>query len=74
MWLLKVSKREPSRKSQTVPDPDHSADENRHITIGLSDRNRLSMVAHTDRGDIIRIISARELTRRERKAYEEENS
>ena len=57
----------------TVPDPDHSNDEDRYITIGWSDRHRLLMVSHTDRGDRIRIISARELTKAERKEYEEEN-
>ncbi len=55
----------------TVPDPDHSDDENRYITIGLSNRLRLLMVAHTERGDKIRVISARELTKTERKEYEE---
>ncbi len=58
----------------TVPDPDHSTEEERFITVGWSNRRRLLIVAHTDRGDRIRIISARELTPRERKAYEEENS
>ena len=57
----------------TVPDPDHSNDEDRYITIGWSDRRRLLMISHTDRGDRIRIISARELTKVERKEYEEEN-
>jgi len=57
----------------TVPDPDHSDDEDRHITLGWSNRRRLLMVSHTDRGDRIRIISARELTKAERKEYEEEN-
>ena len=57
----------------TVPDPDHSEDEERFITIGWSNRRKLLMVSHTDRNDRIRIISARELTRNERKAYEEEN-
>ena len=56
----------------TVPDPDHSDDENRYITVGWSNRRRLLIVSHTDRGDKIRIISARELTPRERKTYEEE--
>jgi hypothetical protein len=58
--------------SMTVPDPDHSTDEDRYITIGLSDKRRLLLVAHTERKDRIRIISARELTRAERQAYEEE--
>ena len=56
----------------TVPDPDHSAGEDRYITVGMSDRPRLVMVAHTERGERIRIINARELTRGERKVYEEE--
>ncbi len=56
----------------TVPDPDHSTDENRYITIGLSDKRRILLIAHTERKDRIRIISARELTRAERQAYEEE--
>ncbi len=56
--------------STTVPDPDHSLDEDRAITVGLSHRGRLLMVAHTERGDRIRIISARELTRTERAQYE----
>ncbi len=57
----------------TVPDPDHSNDEDRYITIGWSKRRRLLMVSHTDRGNRIRIISARELTNAEQKEYEEEN-
>jgi uncharacterized DUF497 family protein len=57
----------------TVPDPDHTIEEDRYITIGWSDRRRLLMVSHTDRGNRIRIISARELTKAERKEYEEEN-
>jgi hypothetical protein len=58
----------------TVPDPDHSDEEDRFITIGWSNRGRLLMISHTDRGDRIRIISARELTPRERKDYEKENN
>jgi len=57
----------------TVPDPDHSIDEERYITVGRSNRGRLLMIAHTDRNDKTRIISARELTPRERKDYEENN-
>lgn len=55
----------------TVPDPDHSDEEDRYITVGWSARRRLLIVSHTDREDKIRIISARELTRTERKEYEE---
>jgi uncharacterized protein len=56
--------------SITIHDPDHSGDEDRYITIGASITGRLLMVAHTDRGDRTRIISVRELTRKERNAYE----
>ena len=56
----------------TVPDPDHSLAEDRYITVAMSSRGRLVIVAHTERGERIRIISAGELTRAERKAYEEE--
>jgi uncharacterized protein len=56
----------------TIPDPDHSDQEDRFITIGSSNHQRLLMVAHTDRGDRIRIISDRELTKAEQKEYEEE--
>jgi uncharacterized DUF497 family protein len=60
--------------STTVPDPDHSTEEERYIIVGTSHRGRLVMVAHTEQGDRIRIISARELTRRERRQYEEGNT
>jgi len=58
--------------SITIYDPDHSDQEDRYITIGTSGAGRFLIVAHTDRGDRTRIISARELTRKERKAYEKE--
>ena len=58
--------------SITCYDPDHSKEEDRFLTVGLSTSGRVLMVAHTDRGDRIRIISARELTRVERETYEEE--
>jgi uncharacterized DUF497 family protein len=57
--------------SVTIPDPDHSGEEDRFITVGMSDQGRLLVVSHTDREDRTRIISARKATRRERKAYEE---
>jgi uncharacterized DUF497 family protein len=56
--------------SITFPDPDHSVSEERLIIIGNSHRGRLLFVSHTDRNDQLRIISARETTRRERKVYE----
>ncbi|OFV99181.1 MAG: hypothetical protein A3F68_00555 [Acidobacteria bacterium RIFCSPLOWO2_12_FULL_54_10] len=55
----------------TASDPDHSVEERRFITIGLSNRGRLLMVAHAESRERVRIISARTLTRSERKAYEE---
>jgi uncharacterized DUF497 family protein len=55
----------------TASDPDHSRDEHRYITVGLSSRGRLLMVAHAERRERIRIISARKLTRDERRVYEE---
>ena len=58
--------------SLTIPDPDHSVGEERFVLIGQSDRRRLVVVAHVERGTMIRIISARLATRRERTTYEEE--
>jgi uncharacterized protein len=58
--------------SVTIPDPDHSSDQERFLLTGLSSRQRLLVVAHAERGDQIRIISARPATRRERHDYEEE--
>ena len=57
--------------SQTGRDPDHSIDEERFVVFGVSARGRLLVVAHTERGDTIRIISARAATPSERKIYEE---
>jgi uncharacterized DUF497 family protein len=58
--------------SATGRDPDHSSfAEKRLVTFGLSSAGRLLVVSHTERGDHIRIISAREATRAERKLYEE---
>ncbi len=54
----------------TFPDPDHSEEELRWITLGLSNAGRLLFVSHTDRGERTRIISARPASRRERKLYE----
>jgi uncharacterized DUF497 family protein len=57
--------------SLTIPDPDHSLDEDRYVLIGESQMERLLVVAHTERSDTIRIISARLATRGERVSYEE---
>jgi uncharacterized DUF497 family protein len=56
--------------STTKPDPDHSINENRFITVGLSSSNPVLLVAHTEDPEGIRIISARLTTRSERDAYE----
>ena len=55
----------------TFPDPEHSIEEPRFTTIGASASGRILVVAHTDRGRAIRLISARRATPRERKFYEE---
>ena len=52
-------------------DPEHSVGESRYITFGTSSLNRLLSVSHTYRPGAIRIISARRVTRGERKLYEE---
>ncbi len=57
--------------SVTGSDPDHSVEEHRFVTFGNSNQNRLLVVSHTQEGDKIRIISARPVTRQERKIYEE---
>ena len=57
--------------SITVPDPDHSQEEDRYILIGMSGQNRLVIVTHLERGERIRIISARKLTRSEKRNDEE---
>ena len=57
--------------SITIPDPDHSADEQRFVLLGVSDRHRLLVVAHIEQGDEIRLINARIAGRRERRDYEE---
>jgi hypothetical protein len=58
--------------SQTGGDPDHSSDEQRYITFGVSSTGRLLVVSHVERADRIRIISARPATRSERVIYEED--
>ena len=55
----------------TFNDPDHSINENRYITFGLSFQKRLIVVSHTERGDRMRIINARLMDRKERRIYEE---
>ena len=57
--------------SLTVPDPAHSLEEERYLLLGQTEAGRLVVVAHRDRGDEIRLISARPASRRERTDYEE---
>ncbi len=59
--------------SVTFPDPDHSMGEGRYVIIGISRYGQLLIVAHTDRSETIRIISARKATRQERRFYEQGN-
>lgn len=54
----------------TSPDPDHSDDEDREVTFGVSRQNRLLVVIHTERGNKTRLISARVATRAEKRSYE----
>ena len=57
--------------SITIPDFRHSAVEQRYVLLGQSERGRLLVVMHTDRGNTVRIISARMADSRERRRYEE---
>jgi hypothetical protein len=57
--------------SMTISDPDHSEEEDRFIILGITYKGRLVVVAHTERNETIRIISARIGTKAERRDYEE---
>ena len=52
-------------------DPNHSVDEHRYLIMGQSTAGRLLIVSYTERDEVVRLISAREVTASERKAYEE---
>ena len=58
--------------SLLMPDPDHSADEERYLVLGMSAHRKLLVVAFAERPPNTRLISARRATRAERKRYEEE--
>jgi uncharacterized protein len=58
--------------SLTVPDVEHSVGEARWVLVGVSYRGRLLVVVHVERGNHIRLISARLATRAERKTYEQD--
>ena len=55
-----------------VDDPRHSVGERRHVLLGSSEQHRLLAVMFTEREEVIRVVSARKVTRRERKSYEEQ--
>jgi uncharacterized protein len=57
--------------SSAVRDPDHSVDEERYLIFGLWKAGSYLVVSYTERGDRIRLISARQMTPREREAYEQ---
>jgi hypothetical protein len=58
--------------SLQMPDPDHSADEERYLVLGMSAQHKLLVVAFAEGPPNTRLISARRATRAERKRYEEE--
>jgi uncharacterized DUF497 family protein len=58
--------------SATIEDAAHSGEEQRYVLFGMSERGRLLAVMHTERDEVIRIISARKATRAEQKEYEDE--
>lgn len=55
----------------TGADPDHFIIEERYVTFGISQNGRLLVVSHTEKDEIIRIISARKASKGEREIYEE---
>jgi hypothetical protein len=57
--------------SSTVRDPDHALNEDRYLIFGTSKRGKYLVVSYTERGERNRLISARPMTPRERKAYEQ---
>jgi hypothetical protein len=59
--------------ADTYDDPDHSESEERFLTFGLSRQRRALVVGHCDRGNRVRIITARPMTRREKRQHEEGN-
>jgi uncharacterized protein len=54
----------------TIFDPDHSKDEERYISIGVSIQGNLLVIVHSERDERIRLISCRKATNTERKVYE----
>jgi uncharacterized DUF497 family protein len=58
--------------SATIEDEPHSGEEQRYVLFGISERGRLLAVMHTERDEVIRIISARKATRAEQQEYEDD--
>ena len=58
-------------RSSAVRDPDHSLEENRYLIFGMSKGGKYLVVSYTERGDRMRLISVRQMTPRERRAYEQ---
>jgi uncharacterized DUF497 family protein len=56
--------------SFTLPDPGHSAEEQRMLVLGRSTADRMLILSITERGESVRLISARAMTPRERRSYE----
>jgi uncharacterized protein len=59
--------------AMTIPDPEHSSDEDRYIDLGMSARGRVLLVWYTERGANVRIIGSRKATGSQRQRYEEEH-
>ena len=59
--------------AEFLPDMRHSVSEDRYICLGTSDQRKFLIIVFTEREDTVRIISAREMTPRERRAYEARN-
>ena len=55
----------------TYPDPDHSLEERREVTVGYTMKNEMVFISHCERGERMRIISVRPATRSEQRQYEE---
>jgi uncharacterized DUF497 family protein len=72
--LKKLQPFSATRSPDTFDDPDHSTEERRFITIGTSENGRILVIGHTDDGETVRIINAREPTKGERSFYEESQS
>jgi hypothetical protein len=54
-----------------LPDPEHSTGEQRFYVLGVTNAGRLLFLAFTQRKRKIRVISARDMSKKERKAYYE---